>query len=406
MIFSYRLTVILFILFLKLFPAQDTIKVTYYNLLNFPVQEPDRIDTLKKVLDFIKPDVLVVNELTSFNGGVMIKNHALNADTNNTYASAVFYDGPDTDNLLFYNQSKFGIFSQKQITTTLRDISEYVLYYKSPHLSISNDTTLIYIYSLHLKAGNSPTSSERRNQDAVIFKQYLINNGMEKKLFVGGDFNFYDYSELGCQEILYGQNLTLTDPINRMGNWHNNSSYSNYHTQSTRLNSGSYAGGASGGMDDRFDFIFVSDDIVSGSEGVKYLDSSYQIEGQDGSCFNQALNFTTNSVIDQELATAFYYMSDHLPVSMQFCVGGTVGEKTMRSSKIDILYDSEIRSISIKSERSPVLFNMYDINGRCILKKSVSRNKFNVDLSMIKNGFYIVSINTKNESLNKKILVK
>jgi hypothetical protein len=99
-------------------------------------------------------------------------------------------------------------------------------------------------------------------------------------------------------------------------------------------------------------------------------------------------------------------MSDHLPVSMQFCVGGTVGEKTMRSSKIDILYDSEIRSISIKSERSPVLFNMYDINGRCILRKSVSRNQFNVDLSMIKNGFYIVSINTKNESLNKKILVK
>ena len=33
-------------------------------------------------------------------------------------------------------------------------------------------------------------------------------------------------------------------------------------------------------MDDRFDFIFVSDDILSGSEGVKYLDSSYQIEGQ------------------------------------------------------------------------------------------------------------------------------
>ena len=81
--------------------AQDSIKITYYNLLDFPAAQQDRIDTLKKVLDYVKPDIFVVNELTSFNGAALIKNNALNTNGVNRFSSAVFYDGPDTDNMLF-----------------------------------------------------------------------------------------------------------------------------------------------------------------------------------------------------------------------------------------------------------------------------------------------------------------
>ena len=48
----------------------------------------------------------------------------------------------------------------------------------------------------------------------------------------------------------------LFDPIDRIGNWHNNSSFSDVHTQSPRT--AQFGGGASGGMDDRFDFILFS----------------------------------------------------------------------------------------------------------------------------------------------------
>ena len=124
---------VLLILFHSIFLSafsQDTIKVTYYNLLNFPSSQQDRIDTLGKILDFIKPDIFVVNELTSFNGGALIKNIALNAGGTNEFQSALFFDGPDTDNLIFYNQNKLALYSQQQIPTQLRDISEYVLYNK------------------------------------------------------------------------------------------------------------------------------------------------------------------------------------------------------------------------------------------------------------------------------------
>ena len=120
--------------FLQMF-SQDTLKIMYYNLLDFPVSQPDRIDTLKKILLHVKPDVFVVNELTSFGGCVQIKDNALNVGGVNYYESALFYDGPDTDNLLFYNSNKLGLVYQYQIPTVLRDISEYKMYYKEPGMS-------------------------------------------------------------------------------------------------------------------------------------------------------------------------------------------------------------------------------------------------------------------------------
>ena len=72
------LSISLIILINVVLIAQDSVKITYYNLLDFPAAQQDRIDTLKKVLDFVNPDIFVVNELTSFNGAALIKNNALN----------------------------------------------------------------------------------------------------------------------------------------------------------------------------------------------------------------------------------------------------------------------------------------------------------------------------------------
>ena len=116
-------------------------------------------------------------------------------------------------------------------------------------------------------------------------------------MIVGGDFNFYYHTEPACQEILYGQGLDLIDPINQLGNWHNNSFYNNIHTQSTRSSTGGYAGGAYGGMDDRFDIIFISNDVANGSSGIEYLANTYTADGQDGSYFNQSINSANNSQV-------------------------------------------------------------------------------------------------------------
>lgn len=386
--------------------SQDTLKVTYYNLLNFPSSQQDRIDTLVKILDFIKPDIFIVNELTSFSGGALIKNNALNAGGTNEFKSALFFDGPDTDNLLFYNQNKLELFSQQQIPTQLRDISEYVLYDKQ--LASIGDTNLIYFYSIHLKAGSSSTNEELRRQEAVTFKQFLINNNRNEKLFVGGDFNFYSDSETGCQEILFGQSLDLLDPINQMGNWHNNNTYAPIHTQSTRSATGGYAGGAYGGMDDRFDIIFTSNDIISGSKGVKYVTNSYVSEGQDGNHFNQAINSGTNSQVPQDIANALFYMSDHLPVSLSFTVEQhpLSNKENLKDSSLEFSIVERVLTIYNYKES---IFNLkiYDLFGRCVYSiNNYTKNKIFVNLNNLKTGMYFLDYISNNQRTNYQFFLQ
>ena len=393
------------VLNLSLFSAQDTVKITFYNLLNFPAAQQDRIDTLKKVLDYIQPDIFVVNELTSFNGAGLIKNNALNLGGVNRFSSAVFYDGPDTDNMLFYDHDKFTLYSQHQIVTTLRDISEYVLYYNEPDLASTQDTLFLYLYSLHLKAGSQTSNVNWRNQDAIILKTFLVNNNRNSRLIVGGDFNFYNHTESGCQEILYGQGLYLKDPINRMGNWHTNVGYKNYHTQSTRSGTDGYAGGAHGGMDDRFDFIFISEDLMSGEDGVLYLENSYLAEGQDGNHFNQSVNDGLNASVSQEIADALYYMSDHLPVSMSLVLGGTVGINENHIENVGIKYDQSTKTLSLENVNENGTFTIYNIEGAILKRASINgKSPFTLELNDLQFGIYIANVVLDNVQINYKFV--
>ena len=386
--------------------AQDSVKITYYNLLDFPAAQQDRIDTLKKVLDFVNPDIFVVNELTSFNGAALIKNNALNTNGVNRFSSAVFYDGPDTDNMLFYDHDKFTLYSQQQIVTTLRDISEYVLYYNEADLATTNDTIFLYLYSLHLKAGSETSNVNWRDQDAVILKNFLVNNNRNSRLIVGGDFNFYNHTESGCQEILYGQGLQLKDPINRMGNWHTNVGYKNYHTQSTRAGTVGYAGGAHGGMDDRFDFIFVSEDILSGNDGVMYVENTYVAEGQDGNHYNQSINNGTNTAVSADIANALYYMSDHLPVSMTIMLGGTVGYNVLNTDNIKIIYQVQNKVLELKNLSTHGLISVFDMSGSCQKQiKIKGQNSSTLDLSNLDSGMYIAHLVLENNSISYKFVI-
>ena len=396
-----------FAISLTFFFAQDSLKITYYNLLNFPSSQQDRVDTLKKILDFIQPDIFVVNELTSFNGGALIKNNVLNSGSSNDFKSALYFNGPDTDNLLFYDQNKFELYSQQQIPTQLRDISEYVLYYKN-QLGIANDTSFIYIYSVHLKAGSSSSNEELRRQEAETFKQFLANNNRIERLIIGGDFNFYYHTEPACQEILYGQGLDLIDPINQMGNWHNNSFYKNVHTQSTRSATGGYAGGAYGGMDDRFDIIFTSNDVMDGSSGVEYIANTYISDGQDGSYFNQSINSINNSQVTQNIARALFYMSDHLPVSLMFSMNPPLSILTSKNKNTHVRFFNSTKNLIIDfSTKEDLNINIYDLSGKIIYNDRFDNQKqIEIELLFLPKGFYIVDCLLQNGRINHKFIIE
>ena len=140
---------------------RDTLKVMSYNLLKFPGGSPERIDTLKDILAYVKPDIFMVCELTSGSGANSILFNALNEGGESAYDMADYIGGPDTENMLYFNTDKLGLIEQHVIPTDLRDINEYVLYYKSDDIASTTDTTFFYVYVCHLKA--STGFEEQRN---------------------------------------------------------------------------------------------------------------------------------------------------------------------------------------------------------------------------------------------------
>ena len=387
---------LLFITFCFSTKAQDTLTVMSYNILNYPLSNATKADTLKPIIKAINPDIFLITELTSSTGAITILNDALNIDGVSYYQKATYMDGPDTDNLLFYNSDKLTLKSQYEIPTALRNISEYVLFVDNGLLTPASDTIYIHCYMAHLKASNTPEDSTKRFQETVLFKNYLDSKNQPiKNIIFGGDFNLYTSTEAAYSTILNGGNVSLKDPINTPGDWNNNFTYRAVHTQSTRT-SAIGDGGSWGGMDDRFDFIFVGEDVMSGSNQITYVPNSYLAYGNDGNHFNKAINGTpTNTAVSSTIADALYYMSDHLPVVLKVYHNGSVGieEQVNTVNWNGYFYNNEFRFKTNKVERK-LSFELYDLVGRKIQSQTLTNSKtFSLNLSSLSNGLYFIKVN-------------
>lgn len=333
---------------LGLSQERDTLRVMSYNLLNFPSVNPDRIDTLKTILAYIQPDIFMVCELTSGAGSNDILFNALNEDGVSHYDMADFVPGPDTQNGLYFNSDKLALKEQNIIPTVLRNINEYVLYYRSTDLATTEDTTFFYIYVCHLKASSGYEA--QRNEEVTALKTYLSERTNAENILIGGDFNFYGSDvELGWNTLLNGGSVMIKDPITLPGAWHANPGFAWAHTQSTRTTA--FDGGAVGGMDDRFDFIFIGTDLKNYSNDALYINGSYRAIGQDGLHYNQPINDPTNLSEPAPIISSLYYMSDHLPIYLEIEVvkeGASLNEFT--AEEIGVFYNSDKDQLEFRQE--------------------------------------------------------
>jgi len=292
----------------------EAIKIATWNLLNFPGSTGvTREDDFRKVINQISLDVLVVQEMTSYSGVNEFLDNVMNYSTPGTYEAAPFYDGPDTDNALFYKISKIKLLSHQQIPTTLRDISEYVLEIKDG----PGKGAVFRIYSVHLKSGSATSDKNQRTQEATTLRNYLDGLPLNSLFLVCGDYNLESSSE-PAYGILTGDQSDndgrVKDPINRPGYWNDNIAFADIHTQSTRTIQ--FGGGASGGLDDRFDLILMSYALETSNELI-FKTGSYFAYGNDGQHFNKAINDGINGAVSSEIANALYEASDHLPVLIE-----------------------------------------------------------------------------------------
>lgn len=375
--------------------ALDTLKVMSYNLLNFPAFSPNRIDTLKKILAYLEPDIFMVCELTSGAGGDDILFSALNEGGVSSYDMADYVSGPDTQNQLYFNSDKLSLYEQNEINTVLRDINEYVLYYNSIDLATTLDTTFFYVYVCHLKA--STGFEDQRNIEVTALKTYLSERPNAENIIIGGDFNFYGSdTEPAWNTLLTGGEVIIKDPLILPGHWHADAGFAYIHTQSTRTVS--FDSGAFGGMDDRFDFIFIGADLKNYSNNAVYIDDSYRAVGQDGLHYNNALiDLPINTSEPSDIISALYHMSDHLPIYLEIeLVKEAAEQEEQLIVRFDAYYDVKNDQIMISNlnliEEEKVEFLIYSITGQFITSLVRNTDVLLLDTQMLVHGSYILKL--------------
>lgn len=296
----------LLLFFLLINGQPDTLTIMNYNILRFNGNSSQRAEYIKTVIDYVKPDLIVLEEIEDQSGINLLLNDFLNKD------SEVFAAGPLPNSQwmksgIIYNKSKLDLTSYKFIPTVLRDISGYTLSIKNAHENVSPFT----VFGAHLKASNGSYESEQRWKEAKELHKYISQMNSDYHYILAGDFNVYGPDEPAYKLLVDSMSIDLEDPI---GYWsRNESSHVEKYTQSTR-NDQLSDGGASGGLDDRFDFILLSDHFTSKDPDLKYVEGSYKVIGNDGNHFNKSITDGANSVVSASIAEAIYFGSDHYPV--------------------------------------------------------------------------------------------
>lgn len=401
--------------------AQDTIKIMQYNLLNYGITTGycseannnlrDKDESIRTVLGHVLPDILAVNEFSKVQ---QLQTDFLNKNLN---IKGVKYWKSDNIinhaqssiiNHIFYNSDKMVLKRHNYIAAKYRDVDVYEFYFKTTTLSMGDTTKLVYVVA-HLKAGSNNTDIADRNVTAQKIMNYLADNHTTDNVIISGDLNLYGADEPAYQKLTqssaYGGALFI-DPIGNeisTGSW-NTGSMTDYHTQSTHSdNNGCFA---SGGLDDRFDLILISDEVRYGSKGLRYVTDSYEAVGNDGYHYNRSVNAGNNYAVDNEVADALYTVSDHLPVTIEMTLTNPLGIDEEQQNPAFTLFASpnpandHVTLHFSNYEPQIVTFDVMTITGLVVATSQTysdkSSNTHRINTSHLADGFYIVRMTGEN----------
>ena len=401
--------------------AQDTLTVMQYNLLyygNYNSGFADCYETnnntqrkdecIRTILDYVKPDIFTVCE---FGATAALQNdflrHNLNINGADYWQSdnIINYAGENIINHIFYDSRKLGLSKHIALRTNPRDTDFYELYLKTPNLAAGDTIKLICIVA-HPKAGQGYESQRRALMQTAM--DYLNQHYPHDNALIMGDFNMYGASESGYRlltQTYSNPEVCFVDPAGPagVGEWNNNSQFAAYHTQSTRSYSEECF--SSGGLDDRFDFILMADEIKFSYNHMRYVNNSYHAVGNDGHHFNQSVDQGYNTAVPFEVVEALFDGSDHLPVTMKIAVDVHLGVE-----------DNEAQSLYASVAPNPatdkavvhffnpadgnVQFELYSLQGQLMQRAADTfgegSQQFEFDLQGLPKGFYLLNIRHQN----------
>src|SRR5690606_7240431 len=173
--------------------------------------------------------------------------------------------------------------------------------------------------------------------------------------------------------------------------------------QSTRLSNAGFGGGAGAGLDDRFDFILISENILNSPE-LKYIDDTYKAFGNNGNCLNNRIDSPDcDGEYSFELRNNLYWMSDHLPVIMEletdrvFLTNPTVSIPDLITFPKGNLADTYLTVQVHSSIQEQAGFKIYNILGQKMAEiQSNNLGEYTIDVAGFTKGIYYLNSTANN----------
>jgi len=383
--------------------GQETVTLMQYNLLQYGnynsgfaecyetnnnTQHKD--ECIRTILDYVKPDILTVCEFgkTQQLQSDFLK-HNLNINGVNYWKTdnIINFNNSSIINHIFYDSRKMELKNHVALHTSPRDTDVYELYMKTPGL-VSGDTIKLVCIVTHPKAGMYYEAERRATMQVAM--DFVNQHYQNDNVLIMGDFNMYRASESGYRlltQTYSNPNVLFVDPLANaggVGEWSGNEDFAPFHTQSTRRWSDECF--SSGGLDDRFDFILMSDEIYMGFNRIKYVNNSYRAVGNDGQHFNLSINQNNNGAVPNSVAEALFDASDHLPVTMKLSVYAQleVDENVLGGFMVYPNPAEDRLTVTINGE-----YRITNLFGQTLLSGPDSRD---IDVSNLSAGIYFLSI--------------
>ena len=397
--------------------AQDTITVMQYNLLyygNYQSGFADCYETnnntqrkdecIRTLVNYVKPDIFTVCEFgatQALQTDFVRHNLNINGATYWQTDNIINHAGSNIINHIFYDSRKMGLKKHVALQTQPRDTDVYELYMKTPGLAAGDTIKLICIVA-HPKAGQGYESQRRALMQMAM--DYVNQHYPTDNVLIMGDFNMYSANESGYRLLTQTYSnpaICFMDPVGvgGVGEWTNNGQFAAFHTQSTRSYSNECF--SSGGLDDRFDFILMSDEIKFSYNHLRYVNGSYKAVGNDGRHFNQSVDQGTNTAVPAEVAEALFDGSDHLPVTMKIAVDAHLGVEDIETHSLyatvapNPATDHAIVNFFNPSQ-GQVQFELYSLQGQLLQREADAfgegSQQYELALHDVIKGFYLLRI--------------
>ena len=235
-----------------------------------------------------------------------------------------------------------------------------------------------------------------------------------------GDFNVKTYTEPCFQAALNpsDSNYKFYDAANQLANWHSNPApYAKYLTVDTRTVALNDCGSNSG-MQDWYDHILITKDILKGTDSLMYVPNSFVTVGQDGQHLNGALtDAPTNTAAPAYIINDLYYMSNHLPVTVKLAVNKEkalpLAIEPVSEQPSLIKFSNPVTSkinftlVDDKLSGQKVKMALYNILGGEVLRNDIILSSENsVALPQIAPGMYIIRLTQNGQTIAQCKLVK